>query len=62
MDILVLGIYHVVGVAVVHRTLHVELVLLVVFIILVVIVLEHVLAVVLVPPIVTRSVVQVLAP
>ena len=35
VDILVLGICHVVGVAVVHRTLHVELVLLVVFIILV---------------------------
>ena len=49
VDILVLGIRHVVGVAVVHRTLHVELVLLVVFIILVVIVLEHVTSVVLVP-------------
>ena len=49
VDILILGICHVVGVAVVYRTLHVELVLLVVFIILVVIVLEHVTPVVLVP-------------
>ena len=49
VDILVLGICHVVGVAVVHRTLHVELVLLVVRKH-VVIVLEHVTLLVLVPP------------
>ena len=49
VDILVLGIRHVVGVAVVHRTLHVELVPLVVRKH-VEIAKEHVLAVVLVPP------------
>ena len=48
VDILVLGIRHVVGVTVVHRILHVELVLLVVRKH-VVIVLEHVTPVVLVP-------------
>ena len=48
VDLLVLGIRHVVGVAVVHRTLHITIVLLVVRKH-VVIVLEHVTLLVLVP-------------